>query len=94
MNIDFEGAQVIGKPASMTDDQCAAAYAMPFVQEVDVEGTAEKVKVQCWLMCYQPSVEDMAAIAAGQPIALKIMAPLLPPHAIWTHNAVTGEPNF
>jgi hypothetical protein len=97
MNVQFEGAQPIGKPPSMTDEQCSSAWAMPFDQVIDAidnDGNVEKVRVRAFVMCYQPSVEDMAAIAAGQPIWLKIMAPQLTPHAIWTHNQVTGEPNF
>lgn len=96
MNIHFKGAKDIGKPESMTDEQCSSAWAMPFTQEIDVvlgDLSTEKQPVQCWLMCYQPSHEDKQAIAAGGPVWLKIMAPQLVPHALFTQNPNTGEFN-
>lgn len=92
MNIDFEGAIEIKKPPSMTDEQCSSAYAMPFTQEVDIPGGA-KVAVQCFVMCYQPSLDDLNAMNAGAPVWLKVMAPGLPPHFLWTQNPQTGEAN-
>jgi hypothetical protein len=97
MNVEFEGAVTIGKPPSMTDEQCSSAWAMPFTQAIEVtdeKGNPHHVKAKAFLMCYQPSKEDMEAIAAGQPIWLKILAPALPPHSMWTHNALTGDANF
>lgn len=98
LNVHFEGAREIGKPKNMTDEQCASAWAMPFVQEVDVpiddQGNTMKQPVQCWLMAYQPSKEDREAIARGENIYLKIMAPQLTPHALWTMNPDTNEPNI
>lgn len=97
MNVQFEGARPIGKPPSMTDEQCDSAWALPFDQPVDYvneEGQVTKAMVRAYVMCYQPSKQDMEAIAAGQPIWLKIMAPQLTPHALWTHNPITGDANF
>jgi hypothetical protein len=97
LNVEFEGAQEIGKPPSMTDEQCSSAWALPFDQVVDYvddKGKTQKAKVRAYVMCYQPSKEDMEAIAAGGPIWLKIIAPQLTPHALWTHNPLTGDANF
>lgn len=91
MNVSFDGSQEIGKPKQMTDEQCSSAHAMPFTQEIDMpDGT--KAPVQCFLLCYQPSLEDLNALNAGQQVWLKIMAPGLPPHFLWTMNS-KGEAN-
>src|SRR5688572_10387381 len=93
MNIEFEGAQEIAKPPSMTDEQCSSAWAMPFdtpMDYVDGQGNVRKANVRAFLMCYQPSKEDMEAIAAGGQVWIKIMAPQLTPHAVWTMNQETG----
>ncbi len=97
MNTEFEGAQPVGKPPNMTDEQCSSAWAMPHIIQVDVpqeDGTVQKVPTRNWLMRYQPSREDMEAIAKGAPIWLNIMANGLPVHSIWTVDPTTGEPNF
>lgn len=70
MNMYFDGAKEIGKPKAMTDEGCSSAWAMPYLQQVDVADdqsnpTGEKGMVQAWLLAYQPSKEDMEAIAAG-----------------------------
>lgn len=97
MNTNFQGAIPVGKPPSMTDEQCSSAWALPHITEIDVpqeDGTLAKVPVRNWLMRYQPSKEDMEAIAKGGPIWLNIMAAGLTPHSVWTVNPDTGEPNF
>jgi hypothetical protein len=100
-NTPFEGAVEIGKPPSMTAEQCVPAYAMPFTQEIDVQPldtepdqATKKQTVQCFLLRYEPSQEDIQALLRGEPIWLKIMAPGLPPHAIWTMNPDTQKPNY
>lgn len=97
MNTNFEGARPVGKPPSMTDEQCSDAWAMPHTMDVDIpqeDGTTKKGQTRAWLMRYQPSKEDKEAIAAGQPIWLNIMAHALPPHSVWTVDPTNGEPNF
>lgn len=99
-NTYFEGAKEIGKPPSMTKEQCVPAYAMPFTQEIDVQPldtepdqATKKQTVQCFLLCYQPNEADLRALNAGQPVWLKIMAAGLPPHALWTMDPITQTAN-
>jgi hypothetical protein len=100
-NVPFEGSREIGKPTTMMKDDCVPAHAMPFVQQVDVQpldteadAPTKKQPVQCWLLCYVPSPEDLAAMNAGEPVWLKIMANGLPPHALFTMNPQTGHANL
>lgn len=97
MNTEFKGASPVGKPPSMTDEQCSSAWAMSHITYIDVpqeDGTVAKVPVRNWLMHYQPSKEDIEAINNGAGVWLNIMANGLPPHSLWTVNPTTGEPNF
>lgn len=93
MNIQFEGAREIKKPASMTDEQCSSAWAAQYEQEL-TGPDGQKYTAPYFVMCMQPSKEDIEAIIAGQPIWLSIMGAALSPHSLWTMNATTGEPNF
>lgn len=92
MSIEFEGAMEVGKPRSMTDEQCSSVWAQPFTQVLE-DANGQKMACPVFVMCYQPSKEDKEAIAAGRPIWLKIMAGGLPPHALWTVNPETDEAN-
>jgi hypothetical protein len=97
MSIEFQGAKPVGKPPSMTDEQCSTAWAMPHLTDVDVvdeKGNVQKGQARNFLLCYQPSKEDKEAIAAGQPIWLNIMTNRLPPHSMWTVDPDTGQGNF
>jgi hypothetical protein len=98
MNVYFDGAHEIGKPKSLTDEGCSSAWAYPYLQEVDISdehgnATGQKAQVQAWLLAYQPSKEDMEAIAAGGPIYVNFISSQLVPHSLITLNPATGEPN-
>jgi len=80
--VKFAGAKWIGKPKDMTDEQCNGIWAM----------TGKEEEFRFFLECWQPNSEDRAAIAAGGPVWLKIMASGLPPISVFTHNEA-GESN-
>lgn len=81
--IYFEGAREIGKPKEMTDEQCYSLWA----HSHDYEYTGEDGKqyqARVWTEMWQPSKEDMEAVAAGRPIILQIHSVVLPPVAVFT----------
>jgi hypothetical protein len=75
-SVYFEGAKVIGKPESMTDEECMSAYAMPLPQNPNI-----------WVEHFMPSKEDIEAINAGRGIWVQLVCgPRLIPMAIFTLN--------
>lgn len=71
--IEFRESNItLNRPASMTEEECRSIRAHLSHQD----GCA--VVVTCW----QPSHEDMASIAAGNPIWLHVMSAYHPPVAI------------
>lgn len=81
--INFPGAQVVGKPPSMTDEECMSVYAMAMI---DASGFG------CFLECWKPSYEDIQAINRGEPIWIRIFSTGIPPISIYTMNE-KGECN-
>lgn len=81
--INFPGAKVVGKPQSMSDEECMSVYAMALI---DPAGFG------CYLECWQPSYEDIQAINRGEPIWIRIYSTGLPPISIYTMNE-KGECN-
>jgi hypothetical protein len=85
MAIDFDEANItLGKPRNMTDEQCMSVRAY---HGVDSDG------FPFFLTVWQPSKEDIEAIKAGHPIALKVLGNSFPPVALYTVDS-NGEPNF
>lgn len=89
--IQFEGAEEVGKPKEMTDEQCYSLWAhkqdYKFTGSDGIEHDA-----RVWTEMWQPSKEDKEAIAAGRPIILQIHSYGLPPVAVFTCDE-NGQPN-
>lgn len=75
--VNFEGAVTIGKPESMTDEQCSNIYAAHGIDE-----SGYRYFIEAW----KPSYEDIQAINRGEPIWVRIISNGLPPIAMWTVN--------
>lgn len=73
--INFEGAKVVNKPPSMTDEQCMPVYAM-----AAIDGAGFGFYIEAW----KPSYEDIQAINRGEPIWIRIYSNGLPPISIYT----------
>ncbi len=83
--IDFPEANItLNKPANMTDEQCDPLRAMASVDDQGFPG---------YTVLVQPNKEDIEAIIAGRPIALRIMGTMFPPFSIWTWDE-NGQGNF
>lgn len=74
--INFPGAVEIGKPPSMTDEQCFSVWA--------IITRNEKGEATHFTQCWKPSYEDLQALNRGEGIYIQIMAPRLPPIAVFT----------
>lgn len=89
--IQFEGAQIMAKPESMTDEQCYSLWAHQ--HDYTYTGPDNKeYQGRMWTEMWQPSKEDIAAINAGRPIILQIHSMGLPPVAVFTLDE-KGEVN-
>jgi len=75
--VPFEGSKMVGKPPSMTDDQCMA---IPAYQGKDDAG------FPFWLTAWRPSYEDMQALRRGEPIWIKSISLGLVPMSVFTMN--------
>lgn len=73
--IQFEGANALFKAPESMKDTCGD---LPALRTVDDNG--HHVIVSAW----QPSEADKAAIAAGNPLFLKIVGQGMPPVALFT----------
>jgi hypothetical protein len=65
-NTYFEGAKEIGKPETMTDDECMSAWAMPIVTPAGKDAEGNELKSVMWLEHFQPSKEDLEAMNQGR----------------------------
>lgn len=74
--IQFPGSVEIGKPTTMTDEQCSSAWA---VIHKDAEGNPEG-----FTTCWMPSYEDLKSLAAGGGIFIHFPYPQLPAMAMFT----------
>lgn len=82
--IAFEGSREIGKPASMTDEECSGLNILQGVTQV--EG---------WpftLSYWKPSKEDIEAINAGRGIWVRVLSHTVHPIGLFT-LAENGEIN-
>lgn len=76
MPVDFPGSNIVfKKPEGMTDEQCMS---LPAFIGTDEDGFP--FVLECW----QPSKEDMDAIAVGRPIFLKFVGKSPQPIAVFT----------
>lgn len=91
-SINFDGAVVVGKPKNMVEEECSSVYARPSVTEFTMPD-GSKINAVFFRMCLQPSLEDINAINAGQPIWMDIIAPQLTPFSVWTVDPNTGREN-
>lgn len=82
--INFEGARLIGKPKSMTDEQCMDIYAMPVDIDYGKDADGNDMIGRMWVEAWKPSKEDIEAINRGEPIWLQIHSNGLPPVAVFT----------
>jgi hypothetical protein len=89
--INFPGAQEVGKPENMTDEQCFSVYATKGTYEFT---GADGVQYQAtfWTEAWKPSKEDIEAINRGEPIYIQIHSAGLPPISVFTLNE-NGESN-
>jgi hypothetical protein len=81
--IYFEGAKEIGKPETMTDEQCFSMWAMP-VEHTFTGADGNEYHSRYWVEAWKPSKEDIEAINRGEPIYLQIHSMGLPPMAVFT----------
>jgi hypothetical protein len=103
--IDFEGAREIGKPPSMTDEQCGG---LPIFQavidktntpngpEFAFAGFTQAGDMQppypFTVSCWMPSKEDREAILAGRPIWVRFLSHKVYPMSLFTLDEA-GEIN-
>lgn len=74
--IDFEGSNLtLNKPENMTDEECMSIQAYRGIDK-------ESVPFIC--TCWQPSKEDIEAIAAGRPIWVSTLGHSFAPMSIYT----------
>lgn len=75
-SVSFPGSFEVGKPKSMTDEQCMS---IPAFNHVDDMG------YPYWLTAWKPSYEDLQALNRGEPIYIKtVIAGQLPPMTVFT----------
>lgn len=89
--IQFEGAHEVGKPKEMTDEQCSSLWAHNY-DYVHIGTDGKEYDARIWIEVWQPSKEDIQAIAAGRPIILEIHSMGLPPVRLFTVDE-NGTPN-
>lgn len=93
--INFDGAREIGKPQSMTDEECSGlpimqahtgqAYDLPaFVQAGVCDGPPYPYTLSAW----KPSREDLEALNAGRPIWVRFLTHTVYPMALFTTDEV------
>lgn len=82
--INFPGAIEIGKPASMTDEQCMSVFAAIISNENNI--------VTHYTTLWKPSFEDLQALNRGEGIYVQVLSNRLPPMALYTVNE-KGECN-
>lgn len=90
--VNFQGAVEIGKPKSMTDEECSG---LPIFQAfgggpeqvpefayagVQVEGPPYPFTLTAW----KPSKEDIDAILRGEPIWVRILSHTVNPMSLFT----------
>jgi hypothetical protein len=73
--IEFEGANTLFRAPESMKDTCGD---LPALATTDDNG------YRCIVSAWQPSEADKAAIAAGQPIFLKIVGEGMPPVCLFT----------
>lgn len=73
--VNFDGAVQIGKPETMTDEQCMA---IPASYGIDNDG------FRYFITAWKPSKEDIEAFQRGEPVWVKVIANGLPPMALFT----------
>jgi len=94
--INFDGAREIGKPPSMTDEQCSGlpifqavmdraedppGYAFAgFAHQGIIDGPPYPFTLSAWM----PSKEDREAIMAGRPIWVRFLSHVVFPMAMFT----------
>lgn len=86
--VTFDQANfTFGKPASMTDEQCASLHVWRGQCPIDEAGTLTPVIISKW----QPSKEDIEAINKGGAIYLSITGSGMPPVSLFTENPFIHE---
>lgn len=87
--VTFDKANfTFGKPASMTDEQCASLHVWKGECPVDGNGTMMPVIISKW----QPSKEDIEEINNGGAVYLSITGHGMPPVSLFTENPFVNEP--
>lgn len=75
---DFEGTNIVlGKPDSMTDEQCSSIKAY---KGIDGDG------YPFFLTAWQLSKEDLEAVNNGRPIMLKMLGNVFYPVSMYTYD--------
>lgn len=100
MPVNFQGAREIHKPEGMTDEQCGslpikqgfAINPTEIVPPHQLTGVTEDMLSPFTLVCYQPSKEDLEAMAAGRPIWVRFLSHSVYPMAVFTTDE-KGEIN-
>ncbi len=88
--IDFPQRNFIyHKPEGWTDEQCSDLSVWKGEAPIDDKGNTAPVIISVW----QPSKEDMEAIAAGKPIYLFITSNVQPPVSLATENPFVPAEN-
>ena len=89
--VNFEGANEIKKPDSMTDEQCMSIWAkhgfttlLGFNIPPSAYTAIDEDKYRFFLTAWKPSYEDIQAINRGEPIYIKTVSRGLPPMAVFT----------
>lgn len=81
--ISFPGSREIGKPKSMTEEECSSIQA--------ANGTDDS-GFPFWLTAWKPSKEDLDALNRGEPVYVKTLSNGLPPMVLFTIDE-SGTPN-
>lgn len=80
--INFPGAREVGKPETMTDEQCFSVWA--HTQDHNYTGSDGKQYTdRVWTEAWKPNKEDIQAINRGEPIYIQIHSFGLPPIAVF-----------
>lgn len=105
--VEFIGSVPIGKPADMTDEQCAMAWAKYGFDTLHkiIEGCGliklpegifagvDSENFPYYMTAWQPNKEDLDALNRGEPIYIKTISKGLPPMAVFTLDE-NGNGNF
>lgn len=102
--VAFDGSVDIGKPKSMTDEQCSSlpifqavmekkedppGFALSgFTQNGEIDGPTYPFTLSAW----KPSKEDLEALNRGEPIWVRILSHVVFPMSLFTVDA-NGEIN-